>query len=180
MAGERFEVKFIKKGANGTAFANNLKKVLNKMSTDGWTITKSEVFPDGYLIVAHKIEIPPFLKQLIDQGMAHVIPMGELEKKAQEQSKVLTPDSKQFLGAAFGLDPNIQDKAIAAKKIPELLPGICRGYATSTLRGIVENLREHNAQHKENHDKDERECGLSAVVDLVVDVTEKYLKDNAC
>jgi hypothetical protein len=187
MAGELFDVKFVKKVANGTAFAANLKKVLNKMSQEGWTITKSEVFPDGYLIVAHKVEIPEFIRQLIENGRAHVVPMEELEKKASQaaqsamdETKKLTPEAYQFLGTVLNLHPNLQDKEVAIKKIPELLPGVCKGYAVHTLRGIVENLKAYNVVHKQVHDKDNPECGLAMAVDIAVDVTEKYLKENAC
>lgn len=175
-----YKTKFIPfSKSGGAAFAKTLEKALNALIKDRWTIHRSELMSDGYLIIAARENLPSFLQELqkrVESGEVQLMTLGSMPTEAMPKSPRselddLTPASRDFLDKFFTIN-NLEGETLI-KQMPALLPKMCQRYSVSDLAGIFDDLRKWNTEHAKAH---ATPCQLSRIVAAIITEGSKHVR----
>ena len=184
---DKFDVKFVPFGKDGETFAKDLKTEMNKVVKNGWTIIRSESMNNGYLIIAHKVQVSrrdaksanifDLLKEQIARGDVHVMPVALPE---MEQRAMLSEESTTLLNTFFAANhERMGNKKAIIAKMDETLPQVLRRYPSTKLRPIFENIKAYADAHEKHHDGG-KGCELVEILKAVVEAGNKYVQQSAC
>lgn len=159
-------------------YAQDLKRQLNRLVQGGYEILKQEQGPAGVLLVAVKQDT-----SLQEQFRAHLFErFGSLSSVLSssgiptEEETCLTKDTTEFLDKVYAKSKS-PGLASLLKKLPVVVPVICRDYQGEQLRVISDNIQQFKEEHAK---KCKQDCQMGKILEAVIQGIRKSVDLNVC